>query len=421
MKARILSAPLIALLLMSCSRASLPALPAPDEKAMLELVARLAGRDDARIAGTEGESAAAELMAFAFRSLGMETKIEEFPILGFRSSEARVELEGGVSLRANALTFSPPTPAEGIYAPIADGGFGFPDELGDAAGKIVLVERGRMFFKTKAENAAAAKALAVIAFDRPREELQATLIEPGPIPVLAIGGAAAATIEESIARHEVPHARVIVRSETFRGTSRNVIARLPGSVARAASAPSARARSVESIVIGAHLDSVGTPGALDNASGLACLAQLARILATADLEPDIYFIAFGAEELGDLGSRRIVEERSVPRIKAMLAIDTVGSASSTTIYSLHGERNIVVRAAVAAAADLKRPATTGDSEASDHAPFAYSGVSAAFLMREPEERYHTDNDSLSAVEGRALVETVELAAGTIIRLARGIY
>ena len=413
MKAHALSGPVIAALLLSCSRATLPALPAPDEKAMLELVARLAPRDDARIAGTEGEAAAGELMASAFRALGIETRVEEFPIVGFRSSEARVELEGGISLKANALTFSPPTPIAGIRAPIADGGFGFPDELADAAGKIVLVERGKMFFKAKAENAAAAKAVAMIAFDRAREELQATLIEPGPIPVLAIGGAAAAKLEEALARGQAPEARAIVRSETFRGTSRNVVARLPGSIARSASAPA--------IVVGAHLDSVGTPGALDDASGLACLTELARILAKADLEPDLYFIAFGAEELGDLGSRRIVEGRSIPRVKAMLAIDTVGSASSTTIYSLRGERNDVVRAAVAAAADLKRPAATGDSEASDHAPFAYSGIPAAFLMREPEERYHTDQDSLSAVEGRALVETVELAAGTIIRLARGKY
>ena len=53
-------------------------------------------------------------------------------------------------------------------------------------------------------------------------------------------------------------------------TSRNVVARWPGSRRRA-------------IVIGAHIDSVrGSPGANDNASGVAVMLELARVFADAE-------------------------------------------------------------------------------------------------------------------------------------------
>lgn len=60
------------------------------------------------------------------------------------------------------------------------------------------------------------------------------------------------------------------------------------------------------VLIGAHYDSVpGTPGADDNASALAIMLTLARIL---DNNPNICFVAFNQEEDGLLGSQAFVEE-----------------------------------------------------------------------------------------------------------------
>jgi DNA-binding beta-propeller fold protein YncE len=58
-------------------------------------------------------------------------------------------------------------------------------------------------------------------------------------------------------------------------------------------------------VIGAHYDSVeGSPGADDNATSVAALLEIARVLAEADLGASVEFVAFADEELGLQGSRR---------------------------------------------------------------------------------------------------------------------
>jgi len=55
--------------------------------------------------------------------------------------------------------------------------------------------------------------------------------------------------------------------------------------------------SDEIIVIGAHYDSLpGTPGADDNAAGIAVLLELATLTADMNLNKTVYFVAFSTEE-----------------------------------------------------------------------------------------------------------------------------
>ncbi|HEY5649139.1 MAG TPA: M20/M25/M40 family metallo-hydrolase, partial [Nitrospiria bacterium] len=63
------------------------------------------------------------------------------------------------------------------------------------------------------------------------------------------------------------------------------------------------------LILGAHYDTVSrSPGADDNASGLAVLLEAARVLAAHPSETPILFIAFAQEEQGCLGSRFFVNE-----------------------------------------------------------------------------------------------------------------
>ncbi len=88
----------------------------------------------------------------------------------------------------------------------------------------------------------------------------------------------------------------------------------------------------EIVVVGAHYDSVfGTPGANDNASGVAGLLEIARLLATEELSRTVRFVAFVNEEppfflTGDMGSR-VYAARSRQRgehVVAMLSLETIG-------------------------------------------------------------------------------------------------
>ena len=92
-------------------------------------------------------------------------------------------------------------------------------------------------------------------------------------------------------------------------------------------APSARA-----IVIGAHYDSAaGSPGANDNASGVAVLLEVARALRDQALPAPLRFVAFTNEEPPyfagpGMGSAQYVHDFAEPqrRIRAMLSLETVG-------------------------------------------------------------------------------------------------
>lgn len=86
------------------------------------------------------------------------------------------------------------------------------------------------------------------------------------------------------------------------------------------------------IVVGAHYDSViGSKGADDNASGVAGLLELARVLSKVDLNKTVEFIAFVNEEppifmTEDMGSLRYVEEakKNLSDIEGMLCLESIG-------------------------------------------------------------------------------------------------
>jgi hypothetical protein len=88
----------------------------------------------------------------------------------------------------------------------------------------------------------------------------------------------------------------------------------------------------EELVLGAHYDTnPGTPGADDNASGVAVLLELARLAAGHDFDRTVRFVAFTNEEAPWFGSRamgskvyaRRARERQT-RIKGMIALEMLG-------------------------------------------------------------------------------------------------
>ncbi|MGD1859310.1 MAG: M28 family peptidase [Leptolyngbyaceae cyanobacterium] len=113
---------------------------------------------------------------------------------------------------------------------------------------------------------------------------------------------------------------VSCHSFTVRGRSHhNWIVQLPGTAAL--SAPAAP------VIIGAHYDTVpGTPGADDNASGVAVLLELARYFSTQRLLRPIWLVAFDMEEYGLLGSRAYGEAlRAADQpVHLMLSLEMLG-------------------------------------------------------------------------------------------------
>lgn len=91
-------------------------------------------------------------------------------------------------------------------------------------------------------------------------------------------------------------------------------------------------RPDEILLIGAHYDSVaGSPGANDNASGVAALLEIARLLAGRRIAGTVRLVAFVNEEppffqsemMGSLVYARAARERG-DRITAALSLETIG-------------------------------------------------------------------------------------------------
>ncbi len=94
-------------------------------------------------------------------------------------------------------------------------------------------------------------------------------------------------------------------------------------------------QSNEILVVGAHYDTVrGSPGANDNASGVAALLEIARLFARTSPVTTVRFVAFANEELpffrtarqGSLVYARAARARG-DNIKPMVSLETMGCYS----------------------------------------------------------------------------------------------
>ena len=89
------------------------------------------------------------------------------------------------------------------------------------------------------------------------------------------------------------------------------------------------------ILIYAHYDGQGRegpknyyPSSNDNASGVAVITAIASLLSSrrTDLSRDVYCAALGAEELGDLGAKKLLDSKVIPwkEVGLTICIDMVG-------------------------------------------------------------------------------------------------
>lgn len=185
------------------------------------------------------------------------------------------------------------------------------------AGAIALVQRGGCSFATKADNAIAAGAGAIIFFNQgdidTRTGLFLARIDPdAPIPAIAVGYALGLELAE-------PGAvlRLAVDGRSVDRVTENILA-------ESAPTPSGRV-----IMVGAHLDSViAGPGINDNGSGVAAVLELALQLRPCDLRHQVRLAFWGGEELGLLGSDYHVgalDEDARAAIALYLNLDMIGS------------------------------------------------------------------------------------------------
>lgn len=201
--------------------------------------------------------------------------------------------------------------------------------------------------------------------------------------------------------HEAGLADVVADSFRYDTTRQwNIIATIPGS------SPSAG-----DIVVGGHYDSQSSnpllaPGADDNASGTAAVLEMARAITAGGYQPrhTLRFVAFGAEEMGLIGSQWYTQQLAARQwtVALMLNFDMIGTRRQDTtdrdvslVYYEHAMDEANRAAATMMIHTTLTPVfTTQHRPHSDSWPFALYGIKCVFYIeRDFSLAYHSPRDS----------------------------
>jgi bacterial leucyl aminopeptidase len=197
----------------------------------------------------------------------------------------------------------------------------------------------------------------------------------------------------------------------------------------------------EIVVLGGHLDSIApggetstAPGADDNASGIAVLTEVARVLLAADYRParTVRFMAYAAEEVGLRGSHDIAEAYKADGVDVVgvVQIDMANfHGSDKDIWLIQDNTNAAQNAFVEDLIDTYVGATWGVDQCgyacSDHASWHRAGYAASMpheaAVHENNPNIHTPDDTLDNRDatGAHALKFARMAAAFAIELGEG--
>lgn len=189
-----------------------------------------------------------------------------------------------------------------------------------------------------------------------------------------------------------------------------------------------RTRPDEVYIVGAHYDSADTPGADDNASGVAGVLEIARVASRHPWECTIIFAAWDREEQGMRGSRAWVSENLTLNILGVANLDMIAYNPGGTyddwarIYSTNASDPLRTAWADALATYGGITVTLPPNlPASDHVSFEEVGYMAATLIEyhwNTNPNYHRWSDSVDTPGYIDYTYATNLTRGTAAWLAR---
>lgn len=176
----------------------------------------------------------------------------------------------------------------------------------------------------------------------------------------------------------------------------------------------AKEKKYPPIIFSAHIDHVGFdsnkiyPGALDNASGVSFLIELANHLKNKQTNRDIIFIAFNAEEEGLLGSYYFVNNPPISLEGAeCINFDMIGSKKEIPLTALKSSLCLNRQDSIDAflnSYNLKR----SYEDSSDHVPFTLKGISSVTLIHDDLDKIHTPYDTIENIDIKNIIKVYKI-------------
>ncbi|MFY9511221.1 MAG: M20/M25/M40 family metallo-hydrolase [Rubrivivax sp.] len=205
--------------------------------------------------------------------------------------------------------------------------------------------------------------------------------------------------------------------------------------------PGSGANAAETVVLGGHLDSISpgspetlrAPGADDDASGVASLTEVIRVLLAGNFRPSrsVEFIAYAAEEVGLRGSQQIAAKYKRQRkpVVGVLQLDmTAFQGDPTDLWIFTDYTNTAQNNFLASLAATYLPALTVGYDrcgygCSDHASWTGKGFAASFPFEasfaRSNQAIHTVNDTTATLGNQAshALKFSQLALAYVVELA----
>lgn len=193
------------------------------------------------------------------------------------------------------------------------------------------------------------------------------------------------------------------------------------------------------IVIGGHIDSSDpeVPGTCDDGSGVACVLELARVLAGRQNASTLLFCCWGGEEQGLRGSRHFVETFAhIDSVALMLQLDMADGSSTLEVFCDGDRGESAPRWLTSAAfeafydelpyAGLRYTthtstlnAATGSGAGSDHMPFLQRGIPAIAFVSDIGYPIHSPLDNFANFTPSGLKRSGDLVYKLVERFDGG--
>ena len=366
-----------------------------------------------RTGGSAEELRCAEYLMQQCKELGLEARIEGFPVQMANMQEATLTVDGkaitckGYLCAGNAEVEAP------LYYLTGNDVF----SLSGCKGKIVMIDGylGYWMYRDILENGA----VGFVTYDgntnyRDRDidqrELRAQVSEGvEKIPGVNINAKDAIALVNGDAKM----AKIVLKQEQYEGQSHNVILELPGEVE-------------ETIVFTAHYDSTSlSQGAYDNMSGSVGLLGIAEYFTKHPHKYGLRFIFCGSEERGLLGAKAYCRdhEEELKNVVLNINLDMIGCIMGKLIACCTCEEKLVHYIEYLGSEQGRGIRAYQDVYSSDSTPFADKGIPAvSFARLAPPNTgtIHNSYDTMALMKAEHMQMDIDFICAFADRMANAV-
>lgn len=387
-----------------------------DEQRAFELLNKIGFT---RVAGSEEELKAAEILKAECESFGLSAVIEPFEIES-AETEAEFEILEPYRKKYTVRGYQCAESTEGLEAEFVYVENALPANLLNVRGKIVLVNGFLRIPLYRSLLEAGAAGIVTIdgslrdkldETDLHQRKLREMLRKFGNVPAVNLRVCDAL----EIVRNGATKAKLTLKNQNVTLTSHNVIAEIKGTE-----------RPEEVISFGAHFDSVEfSKGVYDNGAGSVINMEAARWFMEHPPKRTIQFCWYGSEEIGLEGSKAFVRDHKdeLKDHRFMINVDVGGPVLGCDEIGVTADEDLLAFVNYFLAINGLAATTRKGIYSSDSIPFADNGIPAINFARggAPGAAFiHNRFDTMEFLSAEALGKTAKIVldfADTIINAA----